>query len=216
MTQPSLRPSLRPMLLSAMLACVPLLGACGAAQDADGSRQPETALGSIVKRATDEAREKLATENISLSRDFNGNRSSLPKAEISPQGDLLISGERIAINDAQRKLLMDHRQHLLSIAEAGIAIGIQGADLGVMAATTALKGVLSGNTEDIERRIEAEAQKIEAEAMKICDLLPALMASQQALAASLPELVPYATMDQGDIDDCRSDVSEREDAGVSV
>lgn len=214
MTQPSLPPSFRPLLLSAVLGCAALLGACGIAPDTDDSGQPGTALGSIVKRATDEAREKLATGNISLSRGLDGTRSARPEAEISPQGDLWIDGNQVAINEAQRKLLLDHRQHLLAIAEAGIAIGIQGADLGMTAATTALKGVLSGNTEDVERQIEAEAQKIEAEAMKICDLLPALMASQQALAASLPELAPYATMDQGDIDDCRSDASERKGAGI--
>lgn len=214
MTQPSIHP--RPLLLAALLACVPLLGACGAQDNTADGAKPETALGNIVKRATDEAREKLATQNIPLSREFHGNRSNLPKAEITPQGDLLIAGERIAINDVQRKLLLEHRTRLIAVAEAGIAVGIQGADLGVMAATTALKSVLSGNTEDIERRIEAEASKIEAEAMKICDLLPALMASQQTLAASLPQLVPYATMDEHEIDDCRSDVERGESNTVEV
>lgn len=214
MIQPNLR--LRTWLLPALLACVPLLAACGTRDDASDGTRAQTALGGIVQRATDEARGKLATQNLSLSREIRGGESGLPKAEITPQGDLLIDGERIAIDDNQRRLLLEHRTHILAIAEAGIAIGVQGADLGISAAATALKGVLSGNTEDIERSIEAEARKIEAEAMKICDLLPALMASQQALATSLQQLAPYATMDQHDIDDCRSDVERGEGMTVEV
>ncbi|WP_101925466.1 MULTISPECIES: hypothetical protein [Luteimonas] len=53
--------------------------------------------------------------------------------------------------------------------------------------------------------MEAEGAKIEAEADKLCDRLPPLLASQQALAAALPAFQPYATMDATDVDDCRSD-----------
>jgi hypothetical protein len=35
--------------------------------------------------------------------------------------------------------------------------------------------------------------------------MPAMLASQQALAASLPAFKPYATMDQSDVDDCGKD-----------
>jgi hypothetical protein len=202
----------RQLLLASLLACLPMLAACGKKDDADVSTARTTALGSIVKRATDEAREKLATENISLSRDWKNGRTGLAKAEITPQGDLVIAGETIAIDEAQRALLLEHRAHLIAIAEAGIAVGVQGADLGAKAASMAIKSVLSGNTEQLERDIEAEAGKIEAEAMKICELLPALMASQQALAAAVPELAPYATMSEKDIQDCRSNARKDDDS----
>lgn len=197
----------RSLGLSALLACLtPLLGGCGAGNDqASTGAAPSSALGNVVKRATDEAREQLATQNISLSREIRGNRADLPKAEITPQGDLLIAGESIRIDHAQRALLLEHRAHLVAIAETGIAIGVQGADLGMKAASMAIKGVLSGNMEQLERDIEAEAAKIEIEALKICDLLPALMQSQRALANAVPETAPYATMEQADIDDCRKD-----------
>jgi hypothetical protein len=147
----------RRLVLASLLACLPLLAACGKKDDADVSTARTTALGSIVKRATDEAREKLATENISLSRNWKNGRTDLAKAEITPQGDLLIAGETIAIDEAQRALLLEHRAHLIAIAEAGIAVGVQGADLGAKAASMAIKGVFSGNTEQLEREIEAEA-----------------------------------------------------------
>lgn len=200
--------------LTALLACLPLLGACGGDRDKDidSASAPTSALGGVVKRATDAAREKLATENISLDR----GQDSLPKAEITPSGDLLIAGEPVAIDDAQRALLLEHRAQIVSIAEAGIAIGVKGADLGMKAAGMALKSALSGKTDELERQVEAEAAKIEAEALKICDLMPALLASQQALAASLPAFEPYARLDQHDIDDCRSDAKASEGAGIEA
>ncbi len=201
--------------LTALLACLPLLGACGNrdrdAESASGSA-PASALGGVVKRATDAAREKLATENISLDR----GQDSLPKAEITPSGDLLVAGEPVAIDDAQRALLLEHRAQIVSIAEAGMAIGVQGADLGMKAAGMALKSVLSGKTDELERQVEAEAAKLEAEALKICDLMPALLASQQALAASLPAFEPYARLDQHDIDDCRSDAKANEGTSIEA
>ena len=93
---------------------------------------------------------------------------------------------------------------MIGIAEAGIDIGVQGANLGAQAAGEAIKGIFSGNSEQIEARINAEADKIKASAAKICDQLPALMATQQQLAAAVPEFKPYAKMDQSDIDDCRN------------
>ena len=49
----------------------------------------------------------------------------------------------------------------------------------------------------------AEAEQLKARAAKICDQLPALLATQQQLAAAVPAFKPYATMDQGSIDKCR-------------
>ncbi|MCA1714873.1 MAG: hypothetical protein LC715_07125, partial [Gammaproteobacteria bacterium] len=43
---------------------------------------------------------------------------------------------------------------------------------------------------------------IEAAALRLCQRLPGLLATQQALAASLAAFRPYATMDQSDVDDC--------------
>lgn len=64
--------------------------------------------------------------------------------------------------------------------------------------------MLTGNTDQIEQRVEAETGKIEAAALRLCDRLPILLApSQRTLAAALPAFAPYATMTQKDIDECR-------------
>lgn len=194
-----------------LLACAPLLGACQKASaptptptpTAGTEEAPTTALGKVVDEATQEARAKLASEPISVSN----NNESLPKAEIAPNGDLLIEGKAVPVDDAQRALLLEHRKNLVAIAEAGMAIGVRGADLGMKAAGEALKGIFSGNTDEIEQRIEAEAEKIKADAAVLCNRLPAMLDSQDKLAAALPEFKPYATMTAEDIDECREETA---------
>lgn len=181
----------------------------------------ETALGRTIQSAMAKASEKLATENITVGgnahhgvRIGKDNGQQLPKAEITPQGDLLVGGKAVPIDESQRRLLLAHRENVVGIAQAGIAVGMQGADLGIKAATGALKSVFSGKTDEFEAQMEAEGRRIEEQANRlVCARLPALLSSQQALAASLPAFQPYATMDQSDVDDCGKDGSYDFDAG---
>ncbi|MGV6492636.1 DUF2884 family protein [Stenotrophomonas rhizophila] len=192
------------LLLPTLLLCLPL-AACGnhdadKAATASGKGASPTAettsVGRTVQEATDKARAEIAKKNISIS---NGQSD---KAEITPQGELLINGRTVTTTASQRALLVDYRKQVEALAGAGMDIGVAGANLGVSAAGEALKGILAGDTQGIEARVNAEAGKIEAQARKLCALLPGMMAKQQALAAELPAFKPYATMDQSDIDDC--------------
>lgn len=203
-------------------AALALLAACGERNDParpDPAKPvPQTAIGRSVEKAMDKARAKLATENISLT-DFHvsGHHNGItvtndedpndgrPKAEITPQGDLLIDGRKIEANAQQHALLLQYRKQIEGVAGAGMDIGVQGAELGVKAATEAIKGIFSGNPDDVEQRVEAEAEQIKLSARKLCDQLPAMLETQTALAAAMPEFRPYATMDQSDIDDCYDD-----------
>ncbi len=204
--------TIRTRLAIALLGCLPLLAACNRQQHPPppAGNEPTSALGGIVKKATDQARENLANNNISLSDQFHiningrsvGRSGGQPKAEITPQGDLLVENKAVAITPAQRQLLLQYRQHVIGLAEAGMDIGVQGADLGMKAAGEAIRGALGGNAAQGEQRVEAEAAKIEAAALRLCQQLPALLATQQALAATLPDFRPYARMDQSDIDEC--------------
>lgn len=182
-------------------------------------------IGRHVGGAIEQARKELATQNISISdgmninvngRQWNTGDSSLPKAEITPKGDLLIEGKAVAITAAQRAELLAYRGQILGIAEAGMAIGAQGANIAGHAISGAVGAIFGGKDgeKEFEKKIEAEAAKIEAEAMKLCTRLPALMAGQQALAAALPEFKPYARMTQADIEDCGKDVGKGK--GVAV
>lgn len=196
--------SFRPFALAALLACLPALGACGSGQPTAS----ESGVGPIartVDHALDRAKEKLRTRNITISDDDNASDTH-PKAEITPQGDLLIAGKAVDLTPGQRAMLLDYRQQIIEIGEQGIDIGKQGTALGVHAASEALAAAFSGKSEEeVRQRIEAQASGIRQSAAKICNRLPALMASQQKLAAALPAFKPYARMTQQDIDDCRTD-----------
>lgn len=225
--------------LALLLACTGALTACGrgeapAAHDPGAGAdapQDEGFVARTTRRALDTAQRDLAQKNISVGGtgsgglNVNGFRfggddgrtAGLPKAEISPTGDFLVGGTAVEIDAAQRELLLAHRANIIRVAQAGIRIGLQGAQLGVQAAKGAIVSALSGKTAEFEQRMEAEAAKIEADADQLCDHLPPLLASQNALAAALPAFQPYATMDAGDVTDCRKDtVAHRDDAAAEA
>ena len=198
----------------ALLGGLSLLGGSNdtsnAAPATGSEKQPTTFIGKAVKEATDGAREELAKENIDISA------TGYPNAEISPAGELLIDGKAIAVNAEQKALLIEYRQHIVKVAEAGIGVGLEGADLAGKALTEAIKGIFSGNPDQIEKKIETEAESIRISAGKLCALLPAMKVTQDKLAAALPEFRPYATMDDSDVEDCMTDNDNSYTAGNDV
>ncbi len=206
----------RSLLATTLIACLPLLACTQSTQppansEATAAQADKGFVAKQLVKAFAEARKELREGNLSLNNGIQIGRKhlgkdepGLPKAEITPAGELLIDGKAVATDAAQREALLAYRSHVIGIAEAGMEIGAKGVDL----AGTALKGVagaiMGGEKGDkaFEARMEAEGKKLEAEAMKLCQRLPALLESQQVLANSLPDFKPYATMSQADIDDC--------------
>jgi hypothetical protein len=195
------------------------VGLLGLSLTACGSNKPEpkqepgeesSVISEAVGEAIVEARKEIKEGNISVSH-----QDGQPKAEITPKGDLLIDGKAVAVNAEQRALLLEYRGQIAAVAEAGTEIGMHASDLAAKAVGEALKGVFTGKSEqEIERSVEAKAGKVKAAAAALCTRLPAMMASQQKLAAALPEFKPYATMTQQDIDDCEKDGKFDIDAGT--
>lgn len=207
------------VLLSIPL-CLPLLGGCSPAsqpsttQPAGSASQPQTALGRMVDGKIRLAREELEKSNIDINGGpvirtgqhvVNLNKSNLPKAQITPQGDLLIQDKAVAVTPDQRALLLAYRRQVIGIAETGMAIGVQGAELAGKAMTEVLGSVFSGKGDQFGQRMDAEGKKIEAQARQLCVQLEPMRATQQQLAVSLAAFRPYATMSQSDIDDCMKD-----------
>lgn len=185
------------ILLPALLLALPLAACSEHGNDTAKTVTDSTSsIGRSVQEATDKARSEMAKTNFKLSVD------GLPRAEITPDGALLIDGKDVVSTPAQRAQLLTYRKQMEAVAGAGMDIGVAGANLGVKAAGEAIKGVFSGNTDGIEQRINAEADKLKDQAKGICEKLPAMLATQQALAATLPAFAPYAKMTQSDIDDC--------------
>jgi hypothetical protein len=186
-----------------------------AIKDADEKTSPSGISGEIQK-AMQEAKQELATKNIDVDSVHIGkgqskDKDSRSKAQITPQGELLIDGKMVTATPAQHALLLDYRKQVVGIAEAGIDIGERGADLGVNAAKEALWGALLGKSDkDIETAIKPQTDKIEAAAAKLCLRLPDLLSTQQKLAAVMPEFRPYATMQQKDVDDCGKDMKDKD------
>lgn len=173
-----------------------------------------------VQKGIDQAKRELETKDISVDsvhfgeKRGEGNDGDRPKAVITTQGTLVIGGKPIDATPEQHAMLVNYRQQIIGIAEAGMDIGASGADLGMSAAKQAIWGALTGKSDkDIEARIKPQTDRIRTAAMKLCQRMPDLLTSQQKLAAAMPQFRPYATMTQKDIDDCGKDVTSKD--GVS-
>lgn len=216
--------------IAALLAAALVTG-CGGEPAQSGTDAPDATsfIGRQAAKGIAEAQRKLETENVRLGKNhrihINGqsfgwgeDEGSLPRAEITPDGELLIAGEAVPANADQRELLLDYRGQLLGLTSAGMAVGIQGAEI-AGAALTGVGQALFGGEEgrrEFEARIEAQAQRVKQEAAAICTLLPALHDSQQALAAAMPEFVPYATMRREDIEDCGQDADPNQEPAHDI
>lgn len=202
--------NVRLVALSALLSGACLLSACSADPSASASsaqQKPEQTGGVIsgaVQKALTEAKKEIAEGNINIDNGKTGKR-----VELSPKGDFIIDGKPVPVTPEQRTLLLDYRGHVVAVATAGMNIGMHSADLATQAVTESLKSVFTGGSEDIDQKVKAQASKVEAAALQLCNALPGMMASQDRLAAALPEFKPYANLTQSDIDECRDEAKEK-------
>lgn len=200
------------------VACIATLPACQQAGQAAGSIA-STAIEQARKelddagegmdkahREIEQARHKMATENLSLNRSREGTEN-LPKAEITPGGELLVDGKAVPTTPEQKRLVLAYREQLLGVAGDGMAIGIEGAKLGMHAAGSALAALAGGQSaDDIGKQAEQSVkERIKPQVEKLCARLPELLKTQEALAAALPAFAPYAGMSEADVAGCRDD-----------
>ena len=162
-------------------------------------------------------RARLANGNLALGEGLHfgkegrqeaAQRQAVPKGEITPSGDLLIEGKAVAIDAAQRRQLQDYRTQVVTLASTAIDAGERAAMVAIDAADVSLFRMFVGAmTGSLERRVKSTvAREIQPAVLQICHSLPQLRESQQALAASVPEFRPYATLDEDDMADCERDV----------
>lgn len=155
-----------------------------AAADATAKAASE---GGVMSEAFAEAREKMQTQNLPL-----GAVDGLPKAELTPQGDLLVDGVAVPMTPVQRDAALAFRGEMLAIGEAGMVMGEKGAAIASDALALAATGLFGGDTREGEARIEAKGKAMEADAMKLCERVAGLEAAQTRLADLLPAFAPYA------------------------
>lgn len=192
---------------------------------ADTAASDDGFLARTTRAAIGKAREELATADIGVGGKGDGRGFSfgdgartdgLPPAKISPAGDLLIDGEPVSLEDNQRALVLAHRANVIAVADAGMEIGAQGATLGLEAARGALGALMTGGSKEFQAQMEAEGGRIEQAALSLCGHLPAMLESQQALAAAVPAFVPYATMTEEDVENCHRKRQERDAAAEAA
>lgn len=191
------------LIAAALLAS---LAACGQKTDAaEEQGAPKSLLGQIAAPALEAVREDLAKKNLRLDERGIGiagrDGDAAFSAEITPEGALILHGKAVEITPAQQELLLQYRQSLLAVAEAGISTGLQGVDLGDLALQS-LPALIRGDEKAVEAQLRAEAEKIKAKAGTICQQLSPLLAVQERLVETLPEFRPYARLDQAEIERC--------------
>lgn len=191
-------------LAATLSACLVLGGCEDTRQAAQTAMNKANETSGVVSNAIREAKSELAKGNFKL----GGEHGSLPRAEITPDGQLLIDGKAVAMTESQKALTLAYRKELIAIAEAGMDIGSQGVDFAAKAVGEAIKGALSGTEAEVRARIEAEAEQFRTAALAICDHLPALLKAQERVVGAFPEIAPYARVTVENIEDCRKDVSE--------
>ena len=199
-------------LLASLAACQDKAPATSTASNAPAKPAEPGGLTGMIGAAMDKARAEMATKNISIGNgvhvninghEINTRDDKAPHAEITPQGDLLVEGKPVDITPAQRALLLQYRGEIIGVASAGMEIGKQGVDIAGKAVGTAIASIFNGKSDQAEQEMKAQGERIEAAAMQLCNQLPAMLRTQQQLAASLPAFKPYANLEQSDIDDCR-------------
>lgn len=181
------------LLLTAILATA----ACSGGDEATSPTERGGFAG-LADKAVDGIREEIATEDMDLGRGSNDE----PAAKLSPQGDLIIGGEKVAMDDGQREIALAYRNALANVAETGARIGLQGAALAGDALKLAAASALSGDGKSVEEQLKGKTEALEAEAKALCEMLPDLYARQQRFAEAVPAFAPYANMDESDIEKC--------------
>lgn len=200
------------LLLAALLPVSAIAGPARAEPDSLSASLQEARA--EVRRELANARNELRAGNLELGRNlhFVGKRAAtdadLPHAEISPAGDLLVDGKAVAVTPAQRRQLQDYRGQVIEVALAGLTIGEQAAEAALESVDRGLFSLMaSAMTGRLERQLEQRLlTTLEPGILELCGALPALMESQQALAAGLPEFRPYANLRADDVQACEADV----------
>ncbi|MEH6414040.1 hypothetical protein [Pseudomonas sp. CGJS7] len=126
------------------------------------------------------------------------------EAEIRADGALRIDGQPVALTSAQQAVSKRYYLEATGIGRDGAEMGKAGSAIAGHAVSAALEGMRTGNTDDIGKKVEAEASKLEAQAKQMCGRVANLRSAQEQLSASLPAFKPFAGIDADAATDCKS------------
>lgn len=118
--------------------------------------------------------------------------SDAPDAAISTRGELSIGGNIVATTPTEQVLLKDYAASAVAVREHGIATGKAGIAVAGAAIEGVAAGIASGDSNQIDRHVDAKAKKVDEAANRICLDIARIKVAQDALAAQLPAFKPYA------------------------
>ena len=199
-----------------VLALTAALTALLSFQPADAT-PPLTQAMSEMRSELASARKQLREGDLELDyrtaigskRAATAHDDTLPKAVITPEGQLRIDDRTVTTTPAQRSLLLDYRRQMIDVADAGIDVGERAATLVLQSIDAPLLSLLaSAMTGRLEKKVERTVrQELLPLASEVCDRLPPVLAAQNRLAADLPEFRPYAHLQDSDVRDCRKELA---------
>ena len=129
--------------------------------------------------------------------------SGAPNAVISANGELRIDGKTVSTNPTQKELLRQYAQAAFAVRKHGIATGKAGAAVGGAAIQGIAAAISSGDSNQIDKHVDAKAKLVDEAANKICLDIAQIKIAQNALATQLPAFKPYAGILSADQDeDC--------------
>ncbi|HEY0197756.1 MAG TPA: DUF2884 family protein [Rhodanobacter sp.] len=132
-----------------------------------------------------------------------------PDATISATGDLGIDQHAVEVNANQRSLLQQYYRNAAAVRQHGIETGKAGAAIAGQAISSVAKGIAKGDTDQIDKEIDAKTAVVTQTALKICGDLAGIKTAQDALASQLPAFKPYAAIvDAGAVIDCEKDAKD--------
>lgn len=125
-----------------------------------------------------------------------------PDASIAADGALRIGETAIATTPGQRTQLARYYAEAAALRDDGIATGKAGLAVAGHAIGAVISGLASGDSDRIDKEVDAKARTVEASARKLCADLAQLRSTQDAIAAQLPAFRPYARIDAGGAERC--------------
>ena len=129
-------------------------------------------------------------------------RRNGPEAIVSDAGEISVNGKQVILDGAQKNLAIGYFTLAKAVRDDGFATGMAGASTALTAISSVVSGLASGEPDKIGQDVEVKAAKVEAQAEKLCRDLRELAATQDALAAALPEFKPYALIGEKEVGDC--------------
>ena len=181
-------------VVAALAVCMALVTGCRTeeppATGADESAGAGSFIGRQVARGIAKAERKLETENIPVGDGIRiggiggiegiGRRTAgdAPRAEITPDGALLIDGEEVPASAEQRALVQAYRSELVGVAKAGMPSARRCRRCAPRSPASARRCLAARKAARRTKSRSRPKRRIEAEAQKRA-LLPSLYESQR-------------------------------------